>query len=440
MFGSRIENEFVNDARAQAAPRRTSGWRLLMAIVLGLGAFLAWAATHEIEEVVRAPGRVIPSQQLQVVQSPNGGIVAEILVREGDVVEAGAELVRIDESQARADLGELEEREAALLATLARVEAEATGAETIAFPDGLEARAPVAVAAERAVFQSRRQQLETELTVLEAQLARRRAALEENAAASDRLAGQIEPLDEEVTISAELVERDAVPRVEWLRLRRDLAELEGELRLTQAQVPGLRAAIREMESQMASARSAFVLTALERSAQVGSELSVLREALQGAADTLERTALRAPVAGTVNRITVATIGAVVQPGAQLVEIVPRDDNLLIEAQVRPGDVAFIRPGQPASVKITAYDFLIYGALDGTLERLGADAVEDARGNPVFRATVRTGESVLRAADGSPLPISPGMIAQVDVQTGRNTVLAYLLRPIRRTGAEALRER
>ena len=162
--------------------------------------------------------------------------------------------------------------------------------------------------------------------------------------------------------------------------------------------------------------------------------------MRAATDKLTRTSLRAPVHGTVNRLHVTTIGAVVQPGAPIVEIVPRDDQLLIEAQISPRDVAFIRPGHEASVKITAYDYLVYGALDGTVERIGADALTDTEGNQFFRVMVRTEESALPAASEGSLPISPGMVAQVDIQTGRKTVLDYLLRPLRRAQAEALRER
>jgi len=231
-----------------------------------------------------------------------------------------------------------------------------------------------------------------------------------------------------------------VPKIELMRLQGELAALEGELAVTRARVPGLDAALQEAQNQIRSARSSYVLTARERGAEISAQLAVLSEALRAAADTMSRTSLRAPVNGTVNRVHVTTIGAVVQPGAPLVEIVPRDDRLLIEAQIRPRDVAFIRPGHAASVKITAYDYLVYGALDGTVERIGADAIEDAEGKQFFRVMVRTDANALPAASEGSLPISPGMVAQVDILTGRKTVLDYLLRPLRRARAEAMRER
>lgn len=441
MFGARVEDHFVNDASVSGRHRGTRGsLTLLLAIVLGLGGFFAWAWIYEIEEVTRATGRVVPSRQLQVVQSFDGGVVTEISVREGDVVEQDAELMRIDDTRADSDLGELQEREAALMAAEARITAEAQGADEVSFPEGLKKRAPEAVAAETEVFYSRRRQLEAELAVLEDQLSQRKAALRESRANIAKLEAQLAPLTEETAMTEGLAERGSVPRIELLRLQGELAVVNGELNVSRARLPGIEAAIREAENQIRTAKSAYVLTARERGAEISGELAVLREALRSAADKVTRTILRAPVRGTVNRVHVTTIGAVVQPAAPLVEIVPRDDNLLIEAEIRPRDVAFIRPGQEASVKITAYDYLVYGALDGTVERIGADALEDSEGNQFFRVTVRTAENALPAVGDDALPISPGMVAQIDILTGRKTVLDYLLKPLRRAQAEALRER
>ncbi|MEL6646996.1 MAG: HlyD family type I secretion periplasmic adaptor subunit [Pseudomonadota bacterium] len=439
MFGSRIEDRFVNDAAAEAQGGR-GVWALLLVIGLGMAGFFAWAWFYEIEEVTRGTGKVIPSRQLQVVQSLEGGIVAALEVREGDLVNKGDELARIDDTSAGSDLGELREREAALMAAEARVLAEAQGAERVVFADDLTKRAPAAVAAERQVFLSRQTQLLAEISVLEDQLAQRRSALREATATVSKLEAQLAPLREETDLTANLVETGSVPRIEFLRLQGDVASIGGELEVSRARIPGIEAAIREAENQISSARSSYVLTARERGAEISGELAILREAMRAATDKLTRTSLRAPVHGTVNRLHVTTIGAVVQPGAPIVEIVPRDDQLLVEAQISPRDVAFIRPGHPASVKITAYDYLVYGALDGTVERIGADALTDPDGNQYFQVMVRTEESALPSATEGTLPISPGMVAQIDIQTGRKTVLDYLLKPLRRAQAEALRER
>ena len=441
MFGPSIDEDFINSATTRP-PRRAgrSGWLLLLVLGVGLGGFMAWAWHFEIEEVTRGMGQVVPSRQIQVVQSLEGGLVSAIAVQEGDLVEAGQELIRIDDTTAGSERGELREREAALLAELTRVRTEAEGGQTLDFPQGLADRAPLAVAAEGAIFASRRAQLNSELQVLRDQQAQRESELQELRAIETKLERQIAPLSQEVALTRDLVRSGAVPEIEFLQLQSRLAGLEGDLAVTRARVPTTLAAIREAKNQIASARSAYELTARERLSRVQADLSVLTEGLRAANDRVTRTSLRAPVRGTVNRVNITTIGAVVQPGAPLVEIVPVDDRLLIEARIRPRDVAFIRPGDPTSVKITAYDYIVYGSLKGEVQRIGADTLEDAEGEKFFRVMVRTEENSLPGQANQTLPISPGMVAQVDIQTGRKTVMDYLLRPFMRARAEALRER
>lgn len=438
MFGPRVEEDFINSAEAR--PGRGGGRGaalLLLVLVSGLTAFVLWASRFEIEEIARGLGRVVPSARVQVVQSPEAGIVTEIHVSEGEMVEEGAPLIQIDDTAAGSQAGELLEREAALLAERVRVTAEAEGAEDVTFPEDLSARAPVAVAAEKAVFLSRRTQFESEIGVLEDKLSQRRADLGEARAVVSKLEGQVEPLSEEVELTAQHVESGAVPRIELLRLRSRLAEIQGELEVSRARLPRIEAGIAEAEAQIRSARSSYVLTARERLAEVERELAVLNEGLRAARERVTRTTLRAPVRGTVNTISVSTIGAVVSPGAALVEIVPADDSLRIQVRISPRDVAFVKPGDPASVKITAYDYVVYGALEGEVERVGADALEDDQGNTWFQVTIRTDKTTLGAEN---LPISAGMMARVDIQTGRKTVLDYLLNPFLRAQSEALRER
>ncbi|MZR14637.1 HlyD family type I secretion periplasmic adaptor subunit [Maritimibacter sp. DP07] len=435
MFGPSVDEDFVNRAGVRPQGEGRGGTLLLAALVAGIAGFLWWAAVFEIEEVTRGQGRVVPSQQVQVIQSLEGGIVREILVDEGETVEPDAPLIRIDDTTAGARRGELLEQEAALLAERLRVRTEAEGGATLAFPESLTARAPEAVAAEREVFASRRSQLSSELDVLNDQLSQRRAELGEARAMIAKLEGQIAPLAEEVRLTRGYVDSGAITQIELLRLETRLAELEGELAVSRARLPRLEAAIAEAENQIETSRRAYVLTARERLARVQAELSVLRETLRAAQDRVTRTTLRAPVRGIVNTVNVATIGAVVGPGDPLIEIVPVDDHLLVEARITPQDVAFIRPGDPASVKITAFDYTVYGSLQGTVQRIGADTVTDADGNAFFQVTIRTDETALGGN-----PISPGMVAQIDIQTGRKTVLDYLLNPFLRVGSEALRER
>lgn len=440
MFGNRVEDEFANDvAGAEAALRGGGGWRLLFVIALGLAGFVAWAANYKIEETAHALGRVIPSQQVQVVQSLEGGIVRNVAVREGDIVEAGTVLMQIDDTRFDSALGELLEKEVAIQAEIARLNAEAAFSEHISFPEGLADRSPLATAAEEQVFLSRRNQLDEELQVLQSQLDQRSSEIVEVQALRARTRAIIAPLSEEVDLTQEMFDRGLVPQIELLRLQSRMAELSGDIAVSEATEQRLRAALAEAENQIDAARSAYVLTARQRLARLQAELAVVQETLRSANDRVTRAQLRAPVRGTVNTINAKTIGAVVQPGAPLVEIVPIDDSLLIEADLGPRDIAFVRTGERASVKISAYDYLIYGALEGEVIRIGANTIAGEEGTEFFRVIVRTDTSYLGTED-NPLPITPGMIASVDIQTGEKTVLSYLAKPILRAQSEALRER
>ena len=440
MFGNRIEDQFANNiSAAEVAVRDRGSWRLLLIIALGIASFIGWAAIFKIEETARAMGRVIPSQEVQIVQSLEGGIVREVSVREGDVVDAGTVLMQIDDTRFDAQRGELLEREEAMRAEIARLEAEAQFADEISFPVGLRDRNPLATAAEEQVFWSRRDQLEREMQVLQSQLAQRRSEKVELLAMRDRTRAIIAPLQTEIDLTQDMFDRGLVPQIELMRLQSRMAELAGDVAVSLASEQRLEAAINEADTEIAAARSAYVLSARQRLAKVQAEVSVVEETLRSANDRVTRAQLRAPVRGTVNRINAKTIGAVVQPGAELIEIVPIDDSLLIEADLGPRDIAFVRTGEPASVKISAYDYVVYGALDGEVVRIGADTITTQEGLEFFRVIVRTDKSYL-GPDDAPLPITPGMIASVDIQTGEKTVLSYLAKPILRAQSEALRER
>ena len=438
MFVRRPEEQFVNNVGAAGdSVLYRARWMPLAMVAVLILAFLGWAWRYEVEEVTRGIGRVIPSSQLQVIQSLEGGIVRQIDVAEGETVEAGQVLMQIDATGFAAQQGELNRQEAALLAERTRLEGE-LAARAPDLDDDFAAANPVMVAAESEVYLSRRRQYETELAVLEDSLIQRRSVLAGLEAQQTKRREVLAPLREEQALIADLYAQNAVPRIELLRINSRLADLEGDLAVGAASVARLDAAIRQAQSEIEAARSGYELTARERLARLQVELAVVQEALKAADDRVLRTQLRAPVRGTVNRLMVTTRGAVVQPGAPVAEIVPADDGLLIEANLLPSDVAFIKPGDPVAVKITAYDYLIYGALDGIVDRIGADTITDSEGREFFKIVVRTDRNFLGKED-DPLPISPGMTAGVDIQTGRQTVLQYLLKPIRRAQAEALRE-
>lgn len=440
MFGDRIDAQFVNRIPPGGAGGRGDGpWRLLLLIALGIAGFVFWASSYEIEETARAAGRVIPSQQVQVVQSLEGGIVREISVREGDMVSAGDVLMQIDDTRFASERDRLLDQEEALMAEAVRLEAEARFDPMPVFPDTLRDRNPLATLAEEQLFLSQRDQLTREIEILNDKLLQRRSELVELEVERSKTRAVLAPLTEEIEQTEALVERGVVPQVELLRLKSRLADLTGDIAVSEAAEPRVLAAINQAENEIDAARSAYVLNARQRLARLQLELAVVQENLRAANDRVQRADLRAPVDGTVNTVHVSTLGAVVQPGAALVEIVPVDDRLLIEADLSPRDVAFVRPGESASVKISAYDYLIYGALEGVVERVGADTLETRDGVEFFRVVVRTDRAYLGSQD-RPHPITPGMIATVDIQTGSKSVLSYLAKPLLRARSEALRER
>jgi len=350
-----------------------------------------------------------------------------------------SDLMQIDDTRFASVRGELLEREEAILAESARLEAEALFREELHFSEDLRRRNALATEVEQQVFLSRRNQLTRELEVLEDQLAQRQGKLNEMLALRKKTQAVLAPLNMEIELTEDLVGRGIVPKIELLRLNSRHAELTGDIAVSVASEPRLKASINEQKNQIVAARSSYVLTARKRLAGLQLELAVLQETLRAANDRVLRAKLRAPVHGIVNTINATTIGAVVQPGAPLIEIVPVDDRLLIEANLGPRDIAFIRPGEKASVKISAYDYLIYGSLEGEVVRIGADTIRTQDGAEFFRVIVRTERSYLGTED-KPLPITPGMIATVDIQTGRKTVLSYLAKPLLRARSEALRER
>ncbi|MEL7525327.1 MAG: HlyD family type I secretion periplasmic adaptor subunit [Pseudomonadota bacterium] len=430
---------YANDIRdvIQTKPPRYTTNVIRIGLVLVVVA-VAWAYFATLEEVTRGDGRVVPSRQIQVVQAPEPGIVEKIFVREGDVVEQGQPLIEIDDTSFSSQLGEVRQRRWALMARVARLDSEAEE-KPLAFPQDLAREAPRLIAEEENVYRDKKARLENELRVLQNQVSQREQEHQELLAKQDKLESVIEIMKREVEIKQSLYERKVLPEIEFLQLQRQLTESEGELAITRASVQRALAAKEEARERSGSAVATFVSEASQQLAESRGELAVIEETLRGAADKVRRTELVSPVKGIINKLNITTIGAVVQPAADLVEIVPLEDTLLIEARIRPKDVAFLHPGQKAQVKITAYDFSVYGGLEGSLERISADTTEDEEGNRFFRVMIRTDKNYL-GSDTEPLPIIPGMVASIDILTGEKTVLDYILKPIKKVRDEALRER
>jgi len=411
---------------------------LLFVVVAFFVAFFAWASWAELKEVTRGEGKVIPSRQVQVVQNLEGGIVAEILVREGDVVERGEVLLRIDNVRAASELRESRQRWLALQGALGRLRAEVEGVP-LSFSAEILRDAPEVAASERALYRARAEALRSELDVLGSQAVQREQELVELSTRLEQLERSHALAREELAITEPLAASRVVSKVQLLRLQREVNDLAGELEAIRLALPRAEAALREARRRIEERRLGFRAEAQRELTAVRAEAAALQEVITAEADMVERTEVRSPVRGTIKQLLVNTVGGVVQPGADLVEIVPLEDNLLVEARVRPADIAFLRPGQPAVVKVSAYDFAIYGGLDAVVEDISADTITDERGDSFYRVRVRTRDSALHEA-GEPLPIIPGMTTQVDILTGEKTVLDYLLKPILLAKERALRER
>jgi adhesin transport system membrane fusion protein len=411
---------------------------LLFIVVAFFGIFFAWASWAKLDEVTRGDGKVIPSSQVQVVQNLEGGIVAGIPVREGDVVEPGEVLLRIDNVRAASDLRENRQRHLALLGALARLRAEVED-RPIAMPPEVAADAAEVAANERALYHARQEALATEIEILESQAEQRAQELTELETRLGQLERSHALASQELAITQPLAASRVVSKIDLLQLQREVNDLAGELETTRLAVPRIESALREARRRIAERTLSFRAEAQRELNAVQAEATALAEALTAAADQVKRTEVRSPVRGTIKRLLVTTVGGVIQPGEDLVEIVPLEDTLLVEAKVRPADIAFLHPGQPAVVKVTAYDFSIYGGLDGVVEDISADTITDDKGESFYRVRVRTDENALEKA-GESLPIIPGMTTQVDILTGEKTVMDYLLKPILRARERALRER
>ena len=420
-------------AQLQQEPLRARALLRVAALLVVL--LLLWAAWARIDEVTRGEGKVVPTRQLQVIQSVDGGVVEAILVREGQVVEAGQLLLRVDPTRFQSNLGESRANQLALQAKALRLQALTRGS---AFnpPADLARDGPDIVAHERRLYESRRDEIAAQISMAQNQLAQRQQELNEMRARQAQAQRGMELLQQELNATRPLLRTGAVSEVEILRLERDQARLRGDQEQAEAQSSRVQAAISEAQRRIEEVQLNARNQMSAELSETMSKLSALNEGGRALADKVAKAEIKSPLRGTVKRLLVNTVGGVVQPGKEVVEIVPLDEALILEARIAPEDIAFLRPGLGALVKFTAYDFAIYGGLEAVVENIGADSVVDQKGNAFYLVRLRTRTSSL----GDKLPIIPGMVAQVDILTGKKTVLSYLLKPVLRAKANALSER
>lgn len=415
--------------------------RLLLAIItVCVLSLLAWAYFAEVDEFTRGSGKIVPSSDVQVVQNLEGGILGELLVAEGDLVRKSQPLLRMDDTIFSSTLRERSLQIAQLNAKAARLRAEAEGTHFDAeWHKVAQSANERFVASERRLFEANLSEYRSRLSALNQRVEQKKQELSAVRLNRKSLSDSYRLLKKELELTRPLVQDGAVSPVELLRLERQVNDLRGELGKAELAIPQLQSEYQEAKNNSETFEQNFANEARRELNDVNAELERLREGNEAYSDRVKRTVVRSPVRGTVKRIKVKTIGGVIQPGMDLVEIVPSDDSLLVDAKILPADIAFIHPEQRATVKFTAYDFSVHGGLPARVVHISPDTVVDDEGNSYYEVRLKTESSVLGDAD-NPLPIIPGMIVEVDILTGKKTVMDYILKPILKTRELALRER
>ncbi|MDW6019553.1 HlyD family type I secretion periplasmic adaptor subunit [Vibrio plantisponsor] len=454
---SATELEYVDDQTAALLLNTPSSARVMLWVMIAFFiAASAWASWAEIDQVTRGQGKVVPSSQVQVIQNLEGGLVKQILVREGEQVQKGQQLILIDDTRFRSDFREREQQVANLTANVLQLSASLSSVtidedfsennwensvridyNKLAFPPLLKDTQPELVARQRAEYQQDLDNLRNQISVMTQQVKQKQQELIEIQARIKNLRQSYDFANKELEITKPLADEGVVPRIELLKLQRQVNDTRRELTSSELKVPVLRSNIREAMLSRIDTAQKFRSQQQQELNQVQDKLSSMTESAVGLEDRVNRTVVVSPVTGTVKTLNVNTVGGVIQPGMDIVEIVPTEDTLLVEAQIAPQDIAFLRPDLHAIVKFSAYDFTKYGGLEGTLEHISADTTQDEEGNSFYLVRVRTTETSFGHDEN--LPIIPGMTASIDIITGKRTVMEYLLEPILRAKTNALRE-
>jgi len=402
----------------------TGSRRVIVVSAVGFFLFLIWAMLANVDEVTAGQGKVIPSSKVQLIQATEAATVSELMVRSGQQVKKGQLLARLDNPQSR----QIQAETTALEARSARLQSEGLGGSA------------KSLAGEEATLSAvRRQALASRMSALQSSAEQRRREMAEAQATASSLRSSLSLAQQRVSMLEPLAAKNIVPQTELLDARREVVDLQGRIAGAQEQAGRAAAAIREAQSQASEANFEFRQQALNERSEVEQKISVNEQSL-GGLGPLGRRELRSPVDGVVNDVKVTTIGGFVQAGEKVMEVVPLGEKLLIETRVKPGDIAFIKVGDKALVKVTAYDFSTYGGLDGKVVQVSADSIYDEiEKQPYFTVIVETNKSYLQSG-AHRLPITPGMMTDTQIITGRKSVLRYLLKPVLKARSEALRER
>ena len=407
--------------------------RLIAVSAAGLLLLLVWSAFAQVDQVTRGMGKVIPSSKAQLVQAAEPATIAEILVRSGQSVRKGQLLVRLDDAQSSSELGQLQTENERLAVRAQRLAQEAAGG-------ALGCEEGTVCSDERSLQQARVATARSREGALGAAIEQRRRDLQEAQATAAALEDSVRLSRQQVQMLEPLARQGIVPQTELISAQRDLVDVQGRLSAARQSAARSSAAIREAQADLTSARLEFRQQALNERSEVTTKMAVNEETIRGAAARQQRNELRAPANGIVNDVQINTVGGFVNAGEKIMQIVPVGDKLLVEARIAPRDIAFIKVGDPANVKVTAYDFSIYGGLRGRVQQVSADSIfDEAERQAYYTVLIETDRSYI-ARSGQRLPILPGMICDVEVLTGRRSILSYLLKPVNKAFDEALTER
>lgn len=439
------DGDFMDDVRQATLRGAHPAAVLMFYLLLGfVGFFFLWAMVAPLDEVSHGQAQVIPSGKVQAVGSPEGGVVEQILVKSGDIVMPGQVLVRLNDSAAAAGVGEKATRRDYLQANIIRLQAEVNGV-SLTFPEDLQARAPQLIADVTKLYNARMDEMNSGAQALKEQVEQRKQELNDARRKADSLGQALGLAQKEYDMTKPYLDSGAISKVDVLRLQRDVVEARKDYNTASTAVPAAEAALREAESKLDEGVLKAKNDERDELGKFTDEFSRLGQGIKADENRVDRATLRSPIKAEVKQVLVNTIGQAVQPNANIVELVPANETLLVEAKIKPSDIAFIRPGLKAKVKITAYDSAIYGELDGVVESVSADSfTEDKPRGPrdletYFKVQVRTDKNYLQRY-GKSLPIKSGMVATVDIVTGRKTVLQYLLKPINKAREMAMTER
>ncbi|MDX1296083.1 MAG: HlyD family type I secretion periplasmic adaptor subunit [Sulfurimonadaceae bacterium] len=430
--------EYMSSLSAAVLEQQTpKSHRALWIASLGIIWLLIWSAFAELDERTRGMGKVIPSQKIQVVQNLEGGIIEQLYVKEGDRVKKGQEIIKLSDIKFAGSFNENRLKMNELIAKSYRLNAEASGTPFDAPPEDYE-EMPKLLEHERSLYLSHMQQLQNNLAIIDKQISQKQNERLEAKAKNSELKNALELIEKEIAITEPLTKNNVVSEVQFLQIKRQAAIIKGDYKAAQHTIKKVSESIEELKKKRSELTFEFQNNAKQEWNKVDAEIDRIKEEQNVLADRVQRTIVRSPVDGTVKQILISTVGGVIKPGMDLIEIVPDDDTLLIEAKINPADIAYIYPGQSAMVKFTAYDFSIYGGLEGTVKHVSADTITDEKENSFYLVQIQTDKRFL-GNEETPLEIMVGMTVNVDILTGKKTVLDYLLKPILKVQQNALRE-